>query len=46
MKKKRCPDCNAKMEYGKPDSIVPDGYYYCKHCPNMYKPISVDVLKE
>jgi len=48
MKKKlRCPECNHKMKFIKPDpdNIFPDGYY-CKHCPNMYKPITVYARKE
>lgn len=38
-KKPRCPQCNKKLKFKKPDSILPDGAYYCKHCPDLYKPV-------
>lgn len=45
-KKKRCPECNHKMRFEKPDKYFPDGYYFCKHCPDMYKPITVYMKEE
>jgi len=46
MKKIKCPECGKKMKFIKPDEMIPSGYYLCKHCRNMYRPIVVDVLKE
>jgi uncharacterized protein with PIN domain len=34
--RQRCPDCNGRLQYWKPDDVRDIDSWYCKKCPNLF----------